>query len=701
MWKLFFFILFPCASFSVTTKDFLNLLNQNKKNEIQNAVEHLLISTEMGYVLYGNKPACMLELFNDYLLPHYDCQNTKTAIFLKIFSEFMRDLALEYKGNFVLKVSDVCLFGLGPEVLFINRKNFIQVVNKNISLFQYILGPEVTAEKLLEQLLKKNETLFSVLKQNFALVGIILGYGTQNSLFYNRHFILTSSMENTDRIPLRRKEQCLGATEERPNYPGFGHTSFLEELEYLNRKMIPSRALERGAYPPLVIFGYVENEESSQILSAFRVARNKIRQALDGDFLEEVLARFCDDFPDPVQLPKTASQKIDEVLLLDVLSYKFNKQCKNDPEYHDQKWKESFFEGLESKVMPLLPEKSMQLHREEYQARMAYRACQNLKKTEAFFEKLQDQSDLICLVPKKLYFKVIRESKEGFEIDEKMKVSISYRIEDFSDDSASGCFEKMAVHDFVLGIVMGIKGMRIGEVRDLWVHPEYIYGDQGAEPCLGFKVRIELHDAEIGSEQICHSKICSTPSFSENLLLSRYHELKRQCAFDYGCNVGALLGQGIDLSQVSNALKRDAEVQDKLANEVLEQFYVRLLAKQYDTEVSEALNFFSTQSRSAKCISKNRLYLDLITEGKGPRIEKDAVIKVRRVVKNRLGLVLSDSDTSIDLKNTIKGYKLGFEGQKVGSKLKLYVHPDWAYKGFSAYYGDTFLITEAEILALE
>ena len=56
----------------------------------------------------------------------------------------------------------------------------LDIVKSNLPLFQYILGPEVTPEKLLTKLTDPNESFHNVLNENKTLIGILLGFGTHN-----------------------------------------------------------------------------------------------------------------------------------------------------------------------------------------------------------------------------------------------------------------------------------------------------------------------------------------------------------------------------------------------------------------------------------------------------------------------------------------------------------------------------------------
>ncbi len=73
----------------------------------------------------------------------------------------------------------------GNEMIFIiNKPIFKETIQNHITTFKRVLGEKFSAELLLEQIEKPNADIRKLLKNNHALLGILLGFGNHNSELY-------------------------------------------------------------------------------------------------------------------------------------------------------------------------------------------------------------------------------------------------------------------------------------------------------------------------------------------------------------------------------------------------------------------------------------------------------------------------------------------------------------------------------------
>lgn len=691
MVRIFFALfLIPWLGFSINCKQFLRTLDPEIVEELEETFRHLIVSTEIGYVIYGNKPVCMLGI-DPIPIPNFPCANSKVSIYLQRLCELLRELNYQTKGNFLIRQGGE-ISANSQEVLFINRNNFLKTVRENLALFQYILGPEVTPEKLLDKILDPKETLFSVLDMNFALVGILLGYGTQNSLFYYRANLLNPNASQYESDPLRNRSILP---------PSFGHRSSQDELVHLQNIIHHSRDVDPGCYPPPVVFGYIDHKESTKILADFCHNRKKIRKVLQNPLLPQLLPLFFNEFPSVVN--DRNKLRIIEPNYLKVLSRQFANVCSHNPTYCDEIWKEAFFEGLKSKSSELLQQvDSMNLNVDLYHARIAYERCIDLKTVDTIFKKLAQRTDLTCVSPGKNYYRILEPGQTPLPDTDSLKVSFSYRLKDFHGTMISGQYEDAVLSEFLTEIASVLKQMKINEVREIWIHPECMSKNSGNNSDLGWQGQVELLaaspcDAVIKNE----SNLSAEVSLNEEELRNRYIELKKRAAYNYGAEVRRALRFIVDLDQAVLAFReqKDSSELSEEEQDVLFRAHLAFFSKQRKEESQVALQMF--QTLNLQCISKNRLYLDLQKKGKGPKIGKNDVVEVEQIISNHLGDILSKKKITYNLQTTIQGFQAGLVGQSVGSKLKLYIHPDWGYKSFSSILGDTFLIAEMEILSIK
>jgi len=82
----------------------------------------------------------------------------------------------------------------------------VHVYDKPDSLAKvWVLGPNVTAEGLLEQLTNPRETFYSVLKDDKVLIGILLGFGPQNAIHVSRLENLEEMLYSAETPPFKSR----------------------------------------------------------------------------------------------------------------------------------------------------------------------------------------------------------------------------------------------------------------------------------------------------------------------------------------------------------------------------------------------------------------------------------------------------------------------------------------------------------------
>lgn len=193
---LFSFFSITCYGFEISVEDTVIL---------ENFFRTMIEKSEGGYVLYDSKPICINGYYDkDYF--QNESEQHKTSVFLR---EGMK----RWK-EFNLPPSNIIVHGYNNEdtsaknhvhILFINKKLFLKTVQENLSLFQYVLGPDVNPQGLLAKLTDPQETFHGVLKDDKVLIGILLGFGTQNSIYVSRMENLHDMLLSAEVIPFNVK----------------------------------------------------------------------------------------------------------------------------------------------------------------------------------------------------------------------------------------------------------------------------------------------------------------------------------------------------------------------------------------------------------------------------------------------------------------------------------------------------------------
>src|SRR5579862_3665347 len=286
---------------------------------------------EYGYVLEGLKPVSIrnfspIEAISPYKDPYYAQRTFKNTIIVGKALNVWKKICLNQQ-NFALKAIPLDRF-TGWEVRFINIAKLKEVIEKNIHLFRYILGPKITAETLTQQIADADEDLDSLLQHDLVLTGIVLGYGIYNSVVGGRSETITSLTISQDCAPFLNKSQLMMSKKShslnvyRPEYFGLGYLAhaggedfrFQEEYRMLKpsagfasieEEIIALDAMADENFPeqlkkkPGFVFGACKEDSSNPSFFEHLISAQKRISALlrHPDFLEKVLEKINGKVP--------------------------------------------------------------------------------------------------------------------------------------------------------------------------------------------------------------------------------------------------------------------------------------------------------------------------------------------------------------------------------------------------------------------
>ena len=171
--------------FFLLKKDYL--IFQHKKEVLENFFKYTIIASTFGYTLYGDKPMS-IESFNIQNIPKsvegIDYMDESHLLDKYRLKEGW-DTWEKYRHLFKLKNYSLISYPFSNdqvEICLINHEAFINVVKENIKDFQDILGASLTPEEVLEGYLSGR--YFKQIQSHDALLGVLLGYGADNSWKY-------------------------------------------------------------------------------------------------------------------------------------------------------------------------------------------------------------------------------------------------------------------------------------------------------------------------------------------------------------------------------------------------------------------------------------------------------------------------------------------------------------------------------------
>jgi hypothetical protein len=167
------------------------------------------------------------------------------------------------------------------EMTLINKKAFLHMVDEHKNKFLALLGPAITAEKLLSQLIQNGCFENTAIKNREDLIGILLGYGENNASLFQRR------SEIAGRIASLKKKDTT---------PTAGYCSTEDELKALNAHLRPFSNEQRKLLRYMHLPSFVadpNHQETMQLKKKYMQQRKQITQHFSHkDVLEVVFERL-------------------------------------------------------------------------------------------------------------------------------------------------------------------------------------------------------------------------------------------------------------------------------------------------------------------------------------------------------------------------------------------------------------------------
>src|SRR5581483_7035197 len=174
-----------------------------------------ILEEEYGYVLKGVKPISARQFYSLDAFPMRDLRFSenefrKTILVREAIQVW--DRLCSQQDRFALKAipvieneGDAC----GFEVQFIHVPKLREVIRENINLFRYVLGPAIEVDELVNRLAYSNERFTDVLQDDLTLIGIVLGFGSHNSIVGGRLETINRLSISKDCAPFLPKSTLL------------------------------------------------------------------------------------------------------------------------------------------------------------------------------------------------------------------------------------------------------------------------------------------------------------------------------------------------------------------------------------------------------------------------------------------------------------------------------------------------------------
>jgi hypothetical protein len=472
----------------------------NEAKTLTTFFDSTLLDSTIGYVLLNQKPCCTLE-YNKTPISRHD---------LKEEDRFNNSLYLAKKYLSQPKYNSKNILFLWDNeydtLIVVNKKLFLEVVRDNLALFQYGLSPAITPEALLESL-TKIQSLQKTLNYDRVLIGITLGFGVQNSLYASRKENLTSDhvvikdlppkvipakyiVDDYDKSYLQetvtsyfhnfRKSTLLTAC------PGF--ETLNDELEYLKSKDAKE---DIRVEKPYFIFGYnKEDPYTQELLKKINATKIDIQNLHRSEkCLEQILGIICNDDVF-IEKPAHFAFEVRNEQVNTILAKYLQNQISPFPTQYHKYFTDAVLGNIKNEIKPnysLLFTPTIYKIRDQ--------ALNNLKEADQFFSLLQNDKSYSKIVKDQLYYKVLIPGY-GPSLYNEITLVVDYEITDpqgniLNKDKTIN----IDLRDTIPGFFLGVSGMKIGEKREIHIHPSLAYGlSTLLDKNIRLKAIVTLHD---------------------------------------------------------------------------------------------------------------------------------------------------------------------------------------------------------------
>jgi hypothetical protein len=200
----------------VAARKIIQSIPADDLESLETFFRNILFYQNLAYTLFGDKPIS-IECFDLENEKKPDVFRTSCSGY-RIWERYAYLFPQEhYIFLFYEDVhQDIC------EITLINKRAFLETVNKHKEIFANLFGPEMTSETLLSLIIQKRSLWNTPMQDRDDLIGILLGYGKSNAhLFQKRSEIW--------RINTKIKKQRTQASQ--------GYSSVDEELKHLNASL--------------------------------------------------------------------------------------------------------------------------------------------------------------------------------------------------------------------------------------------------------------------------------------------------------------------------------------------------------------------------------------------------------------------------------------------------------------------------------
>jgi hypothetical protein len=223
---------------SKNLKNNIDKLTSKEKEYLGNFFQYSTKISSFAYVLFGDKPMSIefydkskpfeniddFDYMDDYHIAHKYRFKEGWEVLMKNQHLFPSEnfIFFEYPNNFNPDFMEICV---------INKKSFLDTVEKYLSEFRSVLKKDLSSQEILEAYVNRDACFDSIYKHD-GLLGTLFGYGKYNAWA----FMQQADMQNPTMQLFHNEDPCEINNMLLPNFKVIPNTEETLKLDYNYRK---------------------------------------------------------------------------------------------------------------------------------------------------------------------------------------------------------------------------------------------------------------------------------------------------------------------------------------------------------------------------------------------------------------------------------------------------------------------------------
>lgn len=426
----------------------------------------LFDKTTAGYVLYGEKPVDLEVIpLREKTIP--GTNERRSSVIGLLALTYWQKIAPNPKNQNYIFLD--FLDSDAHEITLINRKAFLDVVKTNSLLFDYKFGCSTTPQTLLENLIQNGFS--SVFKENIALQGIVLGYGVENSICYEcgssflKQLVPKTSPPNQIPSPAKNPEEILQKIKNKNWANKLQDLTCYRSSETNDRVKIP--------------FSFLKNsKKSKQLLQSYKKYQANTDSVLTKTkFLSEVLQKFGTRL-NPIFAQTVESNQLADFFTAEEKINLPHLVAQTIVNTFPNEISPSFIQGMSAAET----QNTIELSDVKFLDILWKRDASTLQPTIDYFSQIANQENIQCLIPLKLYARTLKTSDSDKVLTiHHNPIKVKYLLKDLDDNPLIGSYQlqdpsTLYLSNIIPGLAHGLLGMKEGEIREIYIHPDFVYG---------------------------------------------------------------------------------------------------------------------------------------------------------------------------------------------------------------------------------